>query len=536
MIVRKFPLAVKLWSVFAALTLVIFALLAVFLPWLLRGFFTDQIYGMLLDSQSNMRLQTLDAAHAAGAAPSAALGVQAEIRVSASSSASGLTIEPAESAESAEPAESPESAEPAEPAEPQPIVIDIVPSGQPSDGAILKLEDRLVIFERRSGSSSQSDGPVIHHFVLDPAAAHDPIASAIGRNAAAQEAPVGTYTMNVDDKSLFYAVRKEPVDGQTKYIVSYVWGSYRNDLVAAMYGRLLLLMIGIIVASWPPCWLLARYMTRPLVEMERHVGRLADRDWHEPLRTNRSDEIGRLARAIEAMRQRLVRQDEAQQFYLQNVSHELKTPVMVIRSYAQSILDGIFPKGDLHGSAAVILQESERLERLVRDLLLLNKLNYFAARDRDSERSDPARPVSVETVARETIERLRCRRRDIAWSVDVHPDATLAGDEEHWRIAFENVLDNQLRYARSKIAVEAVPTPDGASRVRIANDGPPLDGDAAERLFEPFRSGAGGQFGLGLAIARQIAAMHDMDVRAANEPGEVAFYFEPAEAARRRAG
>lgn len=513
MMFRRFPLAAKLWSVFAALTLVIFALLAVFLPWLLRGFFTDQIYGMLLDSQTNMRLQAPEGAQALEAAPAAAPSVRLEIKAPSSSN-SGLS---------------------AEPAEPAPIVIDIAEGAQPADGAIVKLEDRIVVFERRGAAAPSPDGPVIHHFVLDPAAATDPVAAAIGRNAAAQEAAVGTYTMSIDDKALFYAIRKEPVDGQTKYIVSYVWGSYRNDLVAGMYGRLLLLMIGIIVASWPPCWLLARYLTRPLVEMERRVGRLAERDWHEPLRTNRTDEIGRLARAIEAMRQWLVRQDEAQQFYLQNVSHELKTPVMVIRSYAQSILDGIFPKGGLHGSAAVILQESERLERLVRDLLLLNKLNYFAARDREDGRSEPSRAVPVETVVRDAIERLRFRRRDVDWTVDVHPDATLAGDEEHWRIAFENVLDNQLRYARTTIAVAASPTIGGAASVRIANDGPQLDGDAADRLFEPFRPGAGGQFGLGLFIVRQIAAMHGMDVRAANEPGEVAFYFEPA-AARRQAG
>ncbi|MCG6197942.1 sensor histidine kinase, partial [Anoxybacillus sp. LAT_38] len=76
-----------------------------------------------------------------------------------------------------------------------------------------------------------------------------------------------------------------------------------------------------------------------------------------------SDEIGRLARSIERMRERLVRQDEAQQAFLQDVSHELKTPVMVIRSYAQSILDGIYPRGDLQGSVQVIDSEAERLEK-----------------------------------------------------------------------------------------------------------------------------------------------------------------------------
>ncbi|MDF2652859.1 MAG: histidine kinase, partial [Paenibacillus sp.] len=253
------------------------------------------------------------------------------------------------------------------------------------------------------------------------------------------------------------------------------------------------------------------------------------RDWHEPLETGRTDEIGRLARAIESMRQRLVRQDKAQQFFLQNISHELKTPVMVIRSYVQSIRDNIFPKGTLEGSLDIISKESERLERRIRDLLLLNKLNYLAAHEK------PSVLFSVKPIMEDAIERLRYRRADVTWELNMADAAQLHGDQEQWAVAIENLLDNQLRYAESTIHITVdsslenvdLKTESPMPVIRISNDGPPLDQALADSLFEPFRVGAHGEFGLGLAIVRQIAVNHGMTVRAANEADAVAFYLEP---------
>ncbi|NRF93463.1 HAMP domain-containing histidine kinase [Paenibacillus frigoriresistens] len=312
------------------------------------------------------------------------------------------------------------------------------------------------------------------------------------KDAFAQQLPVEKYTRNIENKSIFYVIRKEGDLTKPNFIVSYAWGNYRNDLVMTMFGRLMLLMVGLIVISWLPCLGIARYFTRPLVQMERHVGRMAERDWHEPISTSRKDEIGRLAKAIESMRQRLVRQDRAQQFFLQHTSHELKTPVMVIRSYAQSIQDGVYPKGTLNESVGVIMKEGERL---------------------------------------------RYRRPEIKWEMDLAPHTTLIGDQEQWKIALENMLDNQLRYAKSCIRIvvksqsldneNAVKGQTSLSKFCISNDGPLLDQAIADSLFEPFRSGGDGQFGLGLAIVKQIMDHHGMTVRAANQRDGVSFYIEP---------
>ncbi|MFC5450927.1 HAMP domain-containing sensor histidine kinase [Paenibacillus aestuarii] len=511
------PLAVKLWGAFAALTLFIFALLAVLLPWTLKGFFTEQLYDILLDTQSGLRVGV-----SAAASPATPLN-QLTVPVDTAAS-STLTITSV-----------PGTALPA----PEPLL----ESGKrvlfisKSDATTMPAKPFSL-----STSAAPIEGPAIQHFMISgteqapsivPAGSvSEPFVKAMEKDAFTQSVPIDKYTYSLDNKSIFYVIRKEVVQGQPNFIVSYAWGNYRNDLVLTMFIRLMLLMVGLIVFSWLPCLVLARYFTRPLVQMEQHVGRLAERDWHEPLETGRKDEIGRLAKAIETMRQRLVRQDRAQQFFLQHTSHELKTPVMVIRSYAQSILDGVFPKGSLQASVGVIMKEGERLEKRIRDLLLLNKLNYLTSREK------PFQTFQWDDLIRDAVERLKYRRPEIDWDIMLEPNLSMTGDPEQWMVALENLFDNQLRYARTCIRITVTLSGEEGSRpvIKISNDGPPLDDAMAASLFEPFRSGGDGQFGLGLAIVKQIAEHHGMTARAENENASadgrqgVAFYLEPASA------
>lgn len=523
--IGQWPLAMKLWGAFAALTLLIFTLLAVLLPWTLKGFFTEQLYDILLDTQSGLRMEATTLT-----SPTLTLTAKGLTGVKTDIMTDIKTLTPAETL--------PLSVSKIEavPATTSPQASSTIISGVPLEASIAT--------KVMSPFTATLSAPAIRHFTIigtqeaqtlnKAFTSGEPFIQAMEQDAYAQKLPVAKYTTSIDKKSIFYVIRKEVVQGQPGFIVSYAWGNYRNDLVMTMFGRLMLMMVGLIVISWLPCLIIARYFTRPLVQMERHVGRMAERDWHDPIETGRKDEVGRLAKAIEAMRQRLVRQDRAQQFFLQHTSHELKTPVMVIRSYAQSILDGVFPKGTLNESLGVILKEGERLEKRIRDLLLLNKLNYVTAREK------PFRPFELHEVIEDVVERLRYRRPEMAWEMKL-PPATLHGDPDQWKIALENMLDNQLRYAKSgiRIILSAPAHGEGKqaaahfSQLQISNDGPPLDQAIADSLFEPFRSGGDGQFGLGLAIVKQIMDHHGMTVRAVNDRDGVSFYLEPGEAAQK---
>jgi len=251
--------------------------------------------------------------------------------------------------------------------------------------------------------------------------------------------------------------------------------------------------------------------------MEANIARITEREWHKPFILNRKDEIGRLAHTFENMRVRLVKQDEAQQSFLQNISHELKTPVMVIRSYANSILDGIYPNETLDRSIAVIDQEALRLEKRIKDLLFLNKLKYLETKGQNDK------VFNLSTVICQIVERFRCIRADLQWEVNL-PVIMVDGNQEQWRIAVENILDNQIRYAVSKIKIEKI-ADQTATILRIYNDGEPIPAEARETIFETFKTGSCGDFGLGLAIVKQIVNGHHGDIRVETEAGGTAFYI-----------
>jgi two-component system sensor histidine kinase CssS len=220
------------------------------------------------------------------------------------------------------------------------------------------------------------------------------------QNAVAQKASARLYEYNRGQENIRYVIRKEQAYGRPLYRVALIRKSEEDRFIKSLLLNFLVFTGIALIISWFASLFIARYLTRPLIQMERHVKRIANRNWHEPLEVNRGDEIGRLARSIEVMRRQLVRQDEMQQSMLQNISHELKTPVMVIRSYAQAIQDGVYPRGDLAGSIQVIDEEGARLEKLVKQLLYLTRLDYLATREQVQKE------VKLNTLVENIVQRL----------------------------------------------------------------------------------------------------------------------------------
>ncbi|MEC2076450.1 HAMP domain-containing sensor histidine kinase [Metabacillus fastidiosus] len=326
------------------------------------------------------------------------------------------------------------------------------------------------------------------------------------------------YSEDINGNRLFYVIRKLSVNGESSYLLSYTWDSYRQTLVFTLFRQLMLIMIIVFLLSWIPAIWLAKYLSKPLITLEKHVKNISEQEWHEEINVNRKDEIGKLAETIEKMRQHLVRKDAAQQTLLQNISHDLKTPVMVIRGYAQSVKDGIYPKGDLLKSMDVIEEEAERLEKKIKDLLYLTKLDFL------SSRNPIQQEFQLDSLVLDKVERLKWMRSDLNWNVNIEK-LQIAGDKEQWGKLIENLLENALRYAKNTIDITIKNKEiESAPVIRIWNDGPPIDEAILDKLFEPFQKGQQGEFGLGLSIVKQIALLHKAQVSASNELDGAAFY------------
>ncbi len=491
---KNLPLTVQIWLLSIIVTLFASGLIIIFLPGMLQQFFTQQVLSILEDSQKNIQVQT--------------------INVETMTADAMISTEQDPSIPSSETV----------PVDNSSIVISITSASDSTESSSVGVEGQITIKEAALATSAL---PFMNHIYFS--AAHplpepqleEAFRKQVMSDASRQRETTEKYTTVKDGKTLLYVIRKTTTDGKPGILLSYAWGTYRNDMAGSLYRQLMLLMLAAIALSWIPSLLVSRHLTRPLVKMENHFLKLGDKDWDEPLALDRKDEIGRLASAFEDMRERLQRQDQAQQVYLQNISHSLKTPIMVIQSYSKAILDGIYPKGDLNKSLLTIKNEADRTNKLVQDILMLNKIKYLSTRDMKME------PVFFECLIDEIADKFSTRRPELQWKVQL-ADFTISGDPDQWQVVIENLLDNATRYAITTIEIELNDDPFREWWLRIWNDGNTIEETYLDKLFEEYYTGKGGQSGLGLAIVSHIVELHHGKVWARNENGGAAFYLSDA--------
>jgi signal transduction histidine kinase len=218
---------------------------------------------------------------------------------------------------------------------------------------------------------------------------------------------------------------------------------------------------------------------------------------------------------VNAMLNRVDAAHRRQRRFVADASHELRTPLTTIRSELE--VDLTHPAtADLAATHRSVLEETTRLQRLVDDLLYLARSDDGIA---------PARSATVdldEVVLREA----DALRRRASGTVDTHgvSAAQVVGDAGELTRAVRNLLDNAGRHAASTVAV-TLGEHDGAAVLVIADDGPGIPPDEAERVFERFtrvdeaRDRDHGGAGLGLAITRDIVAGHRGTITLDPTPG-----------------
>jgi two-component system sensor histidine kinase CssS len=205
--------------------------------------------------------------------------------------------------------------------------------------------------------------------------------------------------------------------------------------------------------------------------------------------------------------------------YVRYMSHDLKTQATVIRNYAQMIVNGIYPNGSLEESVQVIKSEVEKMDKEIRGILYLNKLNYLSEIQNYEE-------FNMAEIIMNSVSRFRWRRNDLEWKLDLEP-IQIKGDREQWAIAIDNFIDNQVKYAYKYIKISLhIEAPRNICLLRIWNDGPHIDPDILEIKFREFLSGKKGDSGLGMVIIKKVLVNHNASLIAENLEDGVAFSIE----------
>jgi two-component system sensor histidine kinase BaeS len=287
----------------------------------------------------------------------------------------------------------------------------------------------------------------------------------------------------------------------------------RSQLTHGVATALVVLVLAILVSM-----VFARRLVAPLRWMADRARRIANGDYAARVASERSDEIGELGRDFDAMAEALQRNRDARQRWTAEISHELRTPIAVMRAELDALEDGVRKFDD--GAVRSLSAEAQRLSRLVEDLyqLSLADAGALAYRFEQLDLSLLLDEILDAHAAAFAAAGLKITRA-LAPGAMVRADGGRAGQ------LFANLCANSSRYTDAGGEVR-VTLEDAGARWRILWDDsePGVPREALPRLFEPLfrvdasRSRAAGGAGLGLAIVRRITEAHAASIKAEASP------------------
>jgi heavy metal sensor kinase len=261
-------------------------------------------------------------------------------------------------------------------------------------------------------------------------------------------------------------------------------------------------------------YFLARKSLAPVAAMGAQVERISAANLHERLAVrNASDELGRLARTFNELLDRLDQTFERQRRFISDASHELRTPISILRGEAEVALSQAERSPEEYReSLAVLQQEAQRLANIVEDLFTLTRADAGEYR---LARSD----FYLDELAADCVRATRtlAQAKNISLAAVAPHEMPVRADEDLLRRMILNLLDNAIKYTPEggSVTLACHVAPDGYE-LSVTDSGPGIPTEMQSRIFERFfrvdparsRTGRDGGAGLGLSIARWIAEAH----------------------------
>ncbi len=316
--------------------------------------------------------------------------------------------------------------------------------------------------------------------------------------------PYGKFIYN--HKTYYYYTLKK--NNITKIAIaddSYI-NMTKTSIIGAILPTLLgtFLLIGLTLVIW------STIVVRKIEKLKNKIDNIDNPDYDHKVDFQIDDEMRSLALAIEDMRISLINQEEYRNQMYQNISHDFKTPLTVIKSYIEAVEDGVEDKTTALNTIKV---QTNKLEQKVHSLLYLNKLDYLK-----NTKNINMDQIDMEKVIHQEVDKFKYNRKDIKFEINIDKKSTYYGSVENWETILDNLLSNFMRYTKTTIKITAK-----QNKIILYNDGDQIDRDFLEAIFTPFRKGIKGQFGLGLSIVKKTLNLMEYDITIRNEKKGVSF-------------
>ena len=286
-------------------------------------------------------------------------------------------------------------------------------------------------------------------------------------------------------------------------------GASHGARIAAGGGGAALFILGLLFIGRS-----VRRMAGPIGEVMEAADRVADGDYSARVAARGPGEVRRLGRSFNEMTARLQASDDQRRRLLADVTHELRTPLAVIRGNLEGIVDGVYAADEEHIS--MVLEETRVMARLLDDLQILSTADAGAlGLNRE--------PTDLGALADEVVAAFapRAAAADVALSATSGSLAEISVDPLRIRQVLENLVANALRHTPAGGTVTIrLSEHEGRLVVAVSDTGSGIPPEQLDSIFDRYaRSADSGGSGLGLAIAKSLVEAHGGSIQAENAAG-----------------
>ena len=308
---------------------------------------------------------------------------------------------------------------------------------------------------------------------------------------------------NSKDERVYFIVN---YIGTGEYIIMTTNSNYAIARTKVISSRLMLLFAIISSVAIFTIGLWGNMLISRIKKLQGHIDSMPKNEYAISYKDEGFDELSELSRSVELMRKEIYQSETAKKEMLQNISHDFKTPIAVIKSYAEAQIDGMADED----SSKIIINNADILKHKVNMLLEYNSLEYLSKNKEFEE-------VNMSEVIKEVVQGYKFQT-ELKIDLDIDEDITFLGYRENYYTVVDNIIDNAKRYAKSQIKIILK-----KDRLRIYNDGEHISQAFVENAFKPYEKDSKGQFGLGLSIVKKTLDFFDMQIKVVNEEVGVSF-------------
>lgn len=333
----------------------------------------------------------------------------------------------------------------------------------------------------------------------------DELATIIEDRAQSQKESNQFYHENLSDKKILCNIKLDTQNGETIYQYSII-----RDIYAEIFPKICLYFIcfTIFLIFLSICYtnFISNRLYQDIYKLRVYTKKITKKEKIDEIVIDSEDkELQNLVNDLKILKDTLDREEALRQSTLQYISHEMKTPIMIIEGYTSSAKDNLFPKGDLNSTLDTILAQAYRIKQKVRDLITIIKVEsndyYFST----------ATSVNIYDTIQEILILLKYNYSNKKVELNIPSNYFIECDKEQLKIIFENLITNQIKYSDTFFSITCEKKED-TLYMHFFNDGEKIGEQIKPYLFSPFVKEYHGGSGLGLSICKTIISKLNGDI------------------------